>query len=145
MKILPLLFAGLTLGLPISASATGVCDHINGVYSAARIGALGGNPQLLAFDRLELTAGAGTGRQVVVATPTSPAGSQIDLVISCTPIDATHARLVVRTRLVGSGTAFSDAGSVTITVYDGGSRLWVVGNNPPGSMPGWLLRLPPNP
>lgn len=145
MKILPLLFAGFALSLPVSAYAAGVCDQINGTYSGSRIGALGGNGELLAFDRLELTAGAGTGRQVQVASPTAPAGDQIDLAIICTPVDATHAMLVVKARRAGSGTAFSDAGSVTVTSYDGGSRLWAVGNTPPNSMPGWLLRLPPNP
>lgn len=145
MKILPLLFAGLALGLPVSASAAGVCDQINGTYSGSRIGTLGDNPALLAFDRLALTAGAGTGRQVQVASETAPAGDQFDLDITCTPVDATHAMLIVRARRTGSGTALSDAGSVTVTVFDGGSRLWVVGNTPPGSMPGWLLRLPPDP
>lgn len=145
MKTLPLLFAGLALGVPVSASATGVCDQINGTYSGSRIGVLGGNSALLAFDRLELTAGAGPGRQVQVASETAPGGDQIDLDVTCAPIDATHATLVVKARRSGSGTAFSDAGSVTVTLYDGGSRLWVVGNTPPGSMSGWLLRLPPNP
>jgi hypothetical protein len=145
MKILPLLFAGLALGLPVSASAAGVCDQINGTYSGARIGVLGGNPALLAFDHLTLTAGEGTGRQVQVASETAAAGDQFDLAITCAPVDATHAMLIVKARRAGSGTAFSDAGSVTITVFDGGSRLWAVGNTPPGSMPGWLLRLPPNP
>jgi len=145
MNILPLLFAGLALGSPGPAPAAGVCDQINGTYSGSRIGTLGGNPALLAFDRLELTAGAGSGRQVQVASPTAPAGDQIDLAVNCTPVDATHATLVVRARRAGSGTALSDAGSVTVTVFDGGSRLWVVGNTPPGSMPGWLLQLPPNP
>jgi hypothetical protein len=144
MKILSLLFAGLALGVPVSASAAGVCDQINGTYSGSRIGVMGSNPELLAFDRLVLTAGAGTGRQVQVASPAAPAGDQIDLAITCTPVDATHATLIVRARRAGSGTAFSDAGSVTVTVFDGGSRLWVVGNTPPGSMPGWLLRLPPD-
>ncbi|HEX6368473.1 MAG TPA: hypothetical protein VF006_06065 [Longimicrobium sp.] len=141
---MPLLFAGLSLGLPISASA-GACDHIDGVYAGARIGELGYNRELLAFDRVELTDGAGKGRQVQVATATAQAGSQIDLVISCTSIDATHARLDVQTQLVGSGTGFSCCASVTVTVYAGGSRLWIVGNNPPNSMQGWLLRVPPPP
>lgn len=145
MKILPLLFAGLALGAPVSASASGVCDQITGTFVGSRIGSLGGNLQLLAFDRLELRAGAGHGRQVQVATVSSPAGDQIDLAITCAPVDATHATLVVQARRAGSGTAFSDAGSVTVTLYDGGSRLWAVGNTPPGSMQGWLLRLPPNP
>jgi hypothetical protein len=145
MNILPLLFAGFALSAPVPASAAGACDQINGTYTGSRIGALGGNSQLLAFDRLTLTAGVGTGRQVQVATPTAPAGDQIDLDVTCTPVDATHATLVVKSRRAGSGTAFSDAGSVTVTVYDGGSRLWIVGNTPPRSMPGWLLRLPPNP
>ena len=39
----------------------GACDQINGTYTGSRIGVLGGNPALLAFDRLMLTAGAGTG------------------------------------------------------------------------------------
>lgn len=145
MKILSLLFAGLALGLPVAASATGVCDEIDGTYSGARIGVLGDASELLAFDLLTLTDGAGTGRQVQVAAPSAPTGDQIDLAITCTPVDATHALLVVRTHLAGSNTAFSDAGSVTVTLYDGGTRLWVEGNSPPGSMPGWLLRLPPNP
>jgi hypothetical protein len=149
MNVLPLLFAGLALGspvsAPISASAAGACDQINGTYSGSRIGTLGDNPRLLAFDRLTLNAGAGTGRQVQVASPTAPTGDQIDLQITCAPVDATHAMLVVKSRRAGSGTAFSDAGSVTVTLFDGGSRLWAVGNTPPGSMPGWLLRLPPNP
>lgn len=145
MTILPLLFAGLALGSPVSVPAAGVCDQINGAYSGSRIGTLGDNPTLLAFDLLTLTAGAGTGRQVQVASESAPAGDQIDLAITCAPVDATHAMLIVKARRAGSGTAFSDAGSVTVTLYDGGSRLWVVGNTPPGSMPGWLLRLPPNP
>lgn len=145
MIILPLLFAGLALGSPVSAPAAGVCDQINGTYSASRIGMLGGNPALLAFDRLVLRAGAGTGRQVTLASATSPSGDQIDLRITCAPVDATHATLLVASRRAGSGAAFGDAGSVSVTVYDGGSRLWVVGNTPPGSMPGWLLRIPPNP
>jgi hypothetical protein len=144
MKFLPLLFAGLALGLPVSASAT-VCDEINGTYSGARIGELGGNSALLAFDLMTLTAGAGSGRQVQVASETAPAGDQIDLEITCVPVDATHALLVVKARRSGSGTAFSDAGSATVTLYDGGSRLWVEGNTPPGSMAGWLLRVPPDP
>ncbi|HEX8829811.1 MAG TPA: hypothetical protein VF705_01510, partial [Longimicrobium sp.] len=134
----------LSLGFPAPTSAASVCDQINGTYIASRIGALGGNPALLAFDRLTLTAGAGTGRQVQVASPTAPAGDQIDLTITCAPVDATHAMLVVMSRRAGSGTAFSDAGSVTVTLFGGGSRLWAVGNTPPGSMPGWLLRLPPS-
>jgi|GEM_PF-1915100 len=145
MNILPLLFAGLALGSPVSAPAAGACDQINGTYSGSRIGALGGNPSLLAFDRLTLNAGAGTGRQVQVASPTAPTGEQIDLQITCAPVDATHVMLIVQSRRAGSGTAFGDGGSVTVTLFDGGSRLWVVGNIPPGSMPGWLLRLPPNP
>lgn len=145
MIMLPLLFAGLALGRPASASTAGVCDQINGTYTGSRIGSLGGNLQLLAFDRLRLTAGAGSGRQVQVATPSAPAGDQIDLNITCAPVDATHATLIVKSRRAGSSTAFSDAGSVTVTSYDGGSRLWVVGNTPPGSMQGWLLRIPPNP
>jgi hypothetical protein len=145
MKILALLLAGLALGVPVSASAAGVCDEIDGTYVGSRIGDLGGNLQLLAFDRMTLTAGAGTGRQVQVASPSAPSGDQIDLEIACVPVDATHATLVVKARRAGSGTAFSDAGSVSVTVYDGGSRLRIVGNTPPGSMPGWLLRLPPDP
>lgn len=145
MTILPLLFAGLALGSPVSASAAGVCDQINGTYTGSRIGTLGGNPTLLAFDRLTLTAGAGTGRQVQVASATAPTGDQINLEITCTPVDATRATLTVKSHRVGSRTPFSDAGSVSVTVYDGGSRLRVVGNTPPGSMPGWLLRIPPNP
>ena len=146
-KIPLLLFAGLALGSPfsVSASTASACDQITGTYTGSRIGELGGNPQLLAFDRAELRAGAGTGRQVQVASPTASTGDQIDLVITCTPIDATHATLIFTSRLVGSRTAFSDAGSATVTVYDGGSRLWIVGNNPPGSMEGWLLRVPPKP
>jgi hypothetical protein len=145
MKILTLLFAGLALAAPLSASATGVCDQINGTYTGSRIGALAGLDSLLAFDRLTLTAGAGIGRQVQVASSAAPTGTQIDLSVTCTPVDATHATLIIQARLAGSGTAFSDAGSVSVTVYDGGSRLWIVGNNPPGAMPGWLLRIPPNP
>lgn len=142
MTILPLLFAGFALGLPAS-SAAGACDQINGIYTGSRIGTLGDNRQLLAFDRLDLTAGAGSGRQVQVASPAAPAGDQIDLAITCAPVDATHATLVVRSRRAGSGADYSDAGSVAVTLYDGGSRLKVVGNTPPGSMPGWLLRIPP--
>lgn len=144
MKMLPLLFAGLALSLPVAASATGVCDEINGTYSGSRIGELGNIPELLAFDRLTLTAGAGTGRQVQVASETAPAGDQFDLAITCSPVDATHALLIVKARRAGSGTPLSDAGSVTVTLFDGGSRLWAVGNTPPGSMCGWLLRLPPD-
>ncbi|HET7231256.1 MAG TPA: hypothetical protein VFJ16_14705 [Longimicrobium sp.] len=145
MIMLPLLFAGVVLGSPVSTPAAGVCDQINGTYTGSRIGTLGGNPALLAFDRLDLTAGAGTGRQVQVANETAPSGDQIDLAVICAPVDATHAMLVVKARRSGSGTDFSDAGSVTVTVYDGGSRLAVEGNTPPHSMPGWLLRIPPNP
>jgi len=145
MIILPVLFAGVALGSPVSASAAGVCDQINGTYIGSRVGRLGDNLELLAFDRLVLTAGTGSGRQVQVASETAPAGDQIDLAVTCVPVDATHATLVVKARRAGSGTAFSDAGSVAVTLYDGGSRLGVVGNTPPGSMPGWLLRLPPNP
>jgi hypothetical protein len=145
MMILPLLFAGLSLGLPVPPSAAGACDHITGVYAGARIGALGDAPELLAFDRVDLTAGAGTGRQVQVAAPSAATGDQIDLIISCTSIDATHATLAVQTRLVGSGTNFSSGATASVTVYAGGSRLWVVGNTPPRSMQGWLLRVPPPP
>ncbi|HET6762763.1 MAG TPA: hypothetical protein VFH27_03800, partial [Longimicrobiaceae bacterium] len=142
MKSLPLMVAGLVLGLPAPAHAAGACDQLTGTYTGSRIGDLAGNPQLLAFDRLRLRAGAGDGRQVQVASATAPAGDQIDLLITCAPVDATHATLTVKSHRVGSSTPFTDAGSVSVTVLDGGSRLRIVGNTPPGSMPGWLFRLP---
>jgi hypothetical protein len=144
MKIATLLLAGLALGAPATASAADVCGQITGTYVAGRSGPFLTTPDFIAFDRLTLTAGVGSGDQVTT-TSTLAAGDHIVLkVVRCHPLTGESARLEVETAPPG-GTVFSSAGTVDVTVFDGGSRVWVRGNIVGAELPGWLLRVPPPP
>jgi hypothetical protein len=144
MKIVALILAGLALGTPATASAAGVCDQITGTYVDGRRGPFLTIDTLIAFDRLELTAGVGSGDQVTT-TPNQRAADHLLLKVTrCHPLTETTARLEVESAAPGS-TVYSSAGTVDVTVFDGGSRVWVRGNTVGGELPGWLLRVPPPP
>jgi hypothetical protein len=144
MKFAALIIAGLALGAPATASATGICDQITGTYVAGRTGPFLSVDTFIAFDQLTLTEGVGEGNQVTT-TPTQPGADHVLLKVTiCQPLTATTARLEVETAAPGS-TLYSSAGTVDVTVFDGGSRVWVRGNIVGAELPGWLLRVPPPP
>lgn len=144
MKIAALILAGLALGAPATARAAGICDQITGTYVAGRTGPFLTTRAFIAFDRLTLNAGVGSGDQVTT-TPTQPGADHLVLKVkSCQPLTANTARLEIETATPG-GTVFSSAGTADVTVFDGGSRVWIRGNIVGGELPGWLLRVPPPP
>ena len=144
MKVVTLMLTGLALGAPATASATGICDQITGTYVAGRTGPFLTTEAFIAFDLLTLTAGVGSGEQVTT-TPTQAAGDHLLLKVThCHPLTANSARLEVESAAPGS-TVYSSAGTVDVTVFDGGSRVWVRGNIVGAERPGWLLRVPPPP
>ena len=144
MKVVTLMLAALALGAPATASAAGICDQITGTYVDGRTGPFLTTRAFIAFDRLTLTAGVGDGDQVTT-TPTQPAANHLIVKVKrCQPLTATTARLEIETAAPGS-TVFSSAGTADVTVFDGGSRVWIRGNTVGGELPGWLLRVPPPP
>lgn len=144
MKIAALILAGLALGTPVTASAAGICDQITGIYVDGRIGTFHNTRGFIAFDRLDLTAGVGSGDQVTTTTLQGAATHLSLKVKACIPLTATTARLEMETAAPGT-TVYSSAGTADVTVFDGGSRVWVRGNTVGAALPGWLLRVPPPP
>ncbi|HEV3051212.1 MAG TPA: hypothetical protein VGX50_12940 [Longimicrobium sp.] len=150
MKIAALLLAGLALGAPATASATGICDQITGTYIAGRSGTFDGTPDYLAFTRIRLSAGVSPNDRTaeghqVTTTKAAPGAQHVLLkVTNCQPLTATTARLEFSTATPGTS-VFTSAGSADATVYDGGSRVWIRGNIRDRELPGYLLRLPPEP
>lgn len=144
MKLSHLLFAAAAITLPATAHAAGACDQINGTYVDGRVGSFLGYPSFIAFDRLVLTRGVGKGSQVQVTSDKESQAQHIQLTVtSCTPLTPTTARIAVDSTIPGKGT--SGASTVTLTVFDGGSRIWFEGDSPNGKFPGWLLRVPAAP
>jgi len=131
--------------LPLPAAAQGICDQISGTYIAGTLGSFDGNTETIGFARLDYAKGVGTGRQAVAFQAAAASADHVRLAMSCTPLTATTARINFKSAQGGTNPPANDAGSVVYTVYDGGARIWVVGDMPTRRMPGWLLRLPPPP
>ncbi|MEZ0244194.1 MAG: hypothetical protein ACAH11_12525 [Sphingomonas sp.] len=144
MKIATLLLAGLALGAPVTASAAGICDQINGTYVTGRTGPFLTSRAFIAFDRLVLTAGVGSGDQVTTTPSQKGADHLIVRFKACQPLTSMTARIELETAAPGS-TVFASAGNADVTVFDGGLRIWIRGNIVGGEPPGWLLRVPAPP
>ena len=147
MNIATLMLAGLALGTPATPATpatAGICDQITGTYVSGRTGPFLTLRAYIAFDQLSLTAGVGRGNQVTTTPSLASADHRIVNVKVCRPLTANTARLELETAPVG-GTVFTSAGNADVTVFDGGSRVWIRGNIVKAELPGWLLRVPPPP
>jgi hypothetical protein len=138
MKPIFLALAAAACVAPMAANAAGACDQVNGTYVDGRAGTLQGT-SMIAFDRLVLNKGAGNGDQVLT-TPNGAGANHILLRTTCTPLTANTARLSIDSMIPGNG--WSSAGSVVLTILDGGNRIWFRGETAGAEFPGWLLRVP---
>ena len=144
MTMAALILAGLAFGAPATASAAGICDQITGTYVAGRTGLNARG--YMAFDVVTLNAGVSvtTGHQVTTLAAQPAADHLLLRVARCHPLTANTARLELETATPGS-TVFGSAGNADVTVFDGGSRVWIRGNIVGAEYPGWLLRVPAPP
>jgi hypothetical protein len=145
MKMCVIALVTVALVAPVSARAQAPCDQINGTYVGGRTGTLHGTP-VVVFDRITLQSAIGDNGHQVVAAPAAPNASHVRLrVKECIPLSSDRVRLTLATTAPGGGQPWIDAGSAVITIYDGGARLWFVGDTAGAELPGWLLRIPPAP
>lgn len=145
MKMCFIALAAVALIAPVPARAQSACNQINGTYVGGRTGTIHRVPAIV-FDRIRLESGIGAdGHQVTTSADTSLASHLRLRVKECIPLSPTRVRLTMATATPGPGHPWIDAGSAVVTIYDGGARLWIVGETPEAEFPGWLLRLPPTP
>ncbi|HEU4880817.1 MAG TPA: hypothetical protein VFT45_01190 [Longimicrobium sp.] len=145
MKMCVIALVTFALVAPAPARAQSACDQINGPYVGGRTGTIHRVPAIV-FDRITLQSGIGDDGHQVTTAPDSASASHLRLrVKECIPLAPNRVRLTLATATPGAGHPWIDAGSAVVTIYDGGARLWVVGETAGAEFPGWLLRIPPAP
>lgn len=122
----------------IDASA---CEAIKGkTYIGWSAGQFDDNPDAASAMRISFDAqGNGKARTFIAYRPTDNAGTQQALTSTCTTLEG--GKTVFLFKVNGN----IDAGTIFITSYDNGAKIWVESAMASRPMKGWLLQEPAKP
>jgi hypothetical protein len=117
------------------------CEAIKGkTYIGWSAGQFDDNPDAASAIHLSFDAqGNGKARSFMGYRPTDNSGVQQSLTATCATLDGGKTAFLFRVN------GNIDAGTIFITSYDNGARIWVESAMPSRPMKGWLLQEPAKP